>query len=346
MERRSFLKLVGGAGVGLALGGCRTPQPVQKVVAGMPYRMLGRTGYNVSVVAYGGLTLTHGTQEEGTASLRRALDGAVNYFDVAPAYGNGDAEIKMGIGLQGVPRDSYYLACKTKKRDAAGAREELERSLTRLKTDHFDVYQFHCFVRPEEVAQVCGPGGALEVVLKARQEGKVRAIGFSAHTTKAALAAMNAFSFDTVMFPINFVEYYNRGFGREVMDLAAKQGTPVLAIKAMSAGAWPKDVKKERNWWYRSLETQPEIDLAYRWTLSMPQVVMGYSPSWIDLQDKAVAAGRAYQPATADDVARMEQMARDTGTLFKREEDSVARGNFDSFFYADYDHGHVPPQFA
>ena len=172
MQRRSFLKLVGGAGVGVALSGCATP--VRKTVAGMPYRMLGRTGLEVSVVAYGGLTLFHGTQEEGTASLRRAFDQAVNYFDVAPAYGNGDAEVKMGIGLQGLPRDRYVLANKTKKRDAAGAREELERSLVRLKTDHFDVYQFHCFIRPAEVDQVCGPGGALETVLKARAEGKVR----------------------------------------------------------------------------------------------------------------------------------------------------------------------------
>jgi aryl-alcohol dehydrogenase-like predicted oxidoreductase len=346
MERRSFLKLVGGAGMGLALGGCATPVPVREVVAGMPYRSLGRTGRKVSVVAYGGLALTHGTQEEGTASLHRAFDQAVNYFDVAPAYGNGEAETKMGIGLQGLDRSRYLLACKTKKRDAAGAREELERSLTRLKTDHFDVYQFHCFIRPAEVDQVCGPGGALETVLKARDEGKVRAIGFSAHTTKAALRALESFRFDTVMFPINYVEYFTRGFGREVLAAAQQQDLPVLAIKAMSAGAWPKDAKKERNWWYRSLEEQAEIDLAYRWTLSLPGVVMGYSPSWLDLQDKAIAAGRAYRPATDADAAQMEQMAQNTGSLFKREEDSLARGNQDEFFYADYDHGHVPPSLA
>ena len=344
MQRRSFLKLVGGAGVGVALSGCATP--VRKTVAGMPYRELGRTGLEVSVVAYGGLTLYHGTQEEGTASLRRAFDRAVNYFDVAPAYGNGDAEVKMGIGLQGLPRDRYVLANKTKKRDAAGAREELERSLVRLKTDHFDVYQFHCFVRPAEVDQVCGPGGALETVLKARAEGKVRAIGFSAHTTAAALRAMELFSFDTVMFPINHVEYFNRGFGRAVLARAQQQGVPVLAIKAISAGAWPAGVKKERNWWYRALETQPEIDLAYRWVLSQPQVVMGYSPSWMDLQDRAIAAGHAYRPATAEDEAQVQAMARDTGTLFKREEDSLARGNFEAPFYADYDHGHIPPALA
>ena len=346
MQRRTFLKLVGGAGVGVAIGGCATPEPVVETVGGMPYRVLGRTGFKVSVVAYGGLTLIHGTQDEGTASLHRAFDSAVNYFDVAPAYGNGDAEIKMGIGLQGLDRDKYFLACKTKKRDAAGARAELERSLTRLRTDHFDVYQFHHLVRPAEVNQAVGPGGVLEMALKAKEAGEIRAIGFSAHTTKAALMALEGYNFDTVMFPINYVEYFTRDFGKEVLTLAQKKKAAVLAIKAMSAGAWPKDVKKERNWWYRSLENQSDINLAYRWTLSMPNVVMGFSPSWMDLHDKAIAAGKAYEPVSLADAAKLELMAQNTGSLFKREEDSIARGNMDEFFYADYSHGHVPGPFA
>lgn len=346
MKRRTFLKLVGGAGVGVAVGGCATPVPVSGKVGGMPYRVLGRTGFQVSVVAYGGLTLTHGTQEEGTASLHRAFDQAVNYFDVAPAYGNGDAEIKMGVGLQGLDRGKYFLACKTKKRDAAGAREELERSLTRLKTDHFDVYQLHHLVRPAEVEQALGPGGVLEMLLKARQEGKIRAIGFSAHTTRAALMALEGFNFDTVMFPLNYVEWYTRNFGKDVLALAQKKGAAALSIKTISAGAWPKDVKKDRNWWYRSLEQPEEIALAYRWTLSLPGVVMGYSSSWIDLQDKCIAAGRSYEPASPADAAKLELMAQNTGSLFKREEDSIARGNMDGFFYADYSHGHVPGSFA
>lgn len=350
MERRTFLKMVGGAGVGIAVSdrvwALATPTPVIEKVGDMPYRLLGRTGFKVSVVAYGGLALTHGTQEEGTASLHRALDNAVNYFDIAPAYGNGEAEIKMGIGMQGIDRSKYFLACKTKKRDATGAREELERSLTRLKTDHFDVYQFHHLVRPDEVKQALGPGGALEMALKAKEEGKIRAIGFSAHTTKAALMALEGYNFDTVMFPINYVEYFTRDFGKEVLKLAQQKKAAVLAIKAMSAGAWPKDVKKDRNWWYRSLENQDEINLAYRWTLSLPGVVMGYSPSWIDLHDKAIAAGKAFAPATDADATKLEQMAQNTGSLFKREEDSIARGNMDDFFYADYSNGHVPGQYA
>ena len=85
-----------------------------------------------------------------------------------------------------------------------------------------------------------GPGGAIETLLKAKEEGKVKFFGFSAHTTKAALEALRGFAFDTVMFPINFVEFYLRGFGKEVLALAAEAGHAVLAIKPMSRGPWPE----------------------------------------------------------------------------------------------------------
>ena len=98
----------------------------------------------------------------------------------------------------------------------------------------------HHIVTPAQVKQALGPGGALETLLEARQEGKVKALGFSAHTTKGALAALKGFRFDTVMFPINFVEFFERGTGQAVLDLAKAQGAAVLAIKPLSRGAWPK----------------------------------------------------------------------------------------------------------
>jgi len=135
------------------------------------------------------------------------------------------------------------------------------------KTDRFDLYQLHHLVRPAEVKQALGPGGAMEAILKAKEEGKIKYIGFSAHTTKAALEAMRGFKFDTVMFPINFVEYYTKGFGKEVLALAAEQGAGVLAIKPLSWGTWPKDVEKTRQWWYRTVETVEDIRLAMSFAL-------------------------------------------------------------------------------
>ena len=337
MKRRSFLKVMGGVAGSVAAGVAPVLVSEAEAAAGaavgvMPKRPLGRTGIDVSVVAFAGLALTHCTQEESTRGVHRAFERGLSYYDVAPAYGkDGDCEIKLGVALQGLPRDRYVLACKTKMRDKEGCRLELERSLQRLKTDHFDLYQMHHLVKPEDVKKALGPGGALETILKAKEEGKVRAIGFSAHTTKAALEALRGFNYDTVMFPISFAEYYARGFGKEVLALAKEKGTTVLSIKTMHSGAWPQGAERKRQWWYRPLEEQEEIDLAYRWTLSLPGVVSGFPPSFLDLQDKAITAGLSYRPATEADAKKLEEMAKGTGSIFKKEEDSVA-------FHSPYPH--------
>jgi aryl-alcohol dehydrogenase-like predicted oxidoreductase len=214
MERREFLKVAGAAAGGCALAsnallaGEAQPSSGDAKLGELPRRPLGKSGEKLSVIGFPGLALSQYGQEEGTAGLHRAFDNGINYFDVAPAYGrDGDCEIKMGVGLQGIDRSKIFLACKTKKRDAQGAREELERSLTRLKTDHFDLYQMHAIFTPEEAKQALGPGGALETVLKAQEEGKLRYIGLSAHTTKGALTMLKGFQFDSIMFPIDYMDY-------------------------------------------------------------------------------------------------------------------------------------------
>ena len=266
--------------------------------------MLGRTGRKISIVGFPGLALTKYDQDECTAGIHKAHQKGVTYFDVAPAYGNGDAEIKMGIGLEGIDRNSYFLSCKTKMRDKAGCREELERSLDRLKTDHFDLYQLHCLIQPEEVEQVLAPGGAMETILEAKKDGKVKAIGFSAHTTKAAVMALERFPFDTAMFPISFVEYFILGFGKQVLETAAERGVAVLAIKPMCRGAWPPDMdrsKRSRKCWYRPVEDDAEIDMAVRFTLSQEPVVAGIPPAFLDLADKAADVARSYRPITEEE---------------------------------------------
>jgi predicted aldo/keto reductase-like oxidoreductase len=346
MKRRSFLKTVGAATAGAALVPERMLAAAAASPGDMPRRTLGRTGFQVSVAGFSGFALVHGTQEEATAAVHGALDRGLNYYDVAPAYGDGECENKLGVALQGLDRGSYFLACKTKKRDAAGLREELERSLQRLKTDHFDVYQLHHLVKPEDVKTALGPGGAVEEALKARKEGKIRALGFSAHTTKAAVQALNGFAFDTVMFPINYVEYFTRGFGKEVLALAREKGAAVLSIKTINAGAWPPGVERSRKWWYRPLEDQIDIDRAYRWTLSLPGVVLGFPPAWLDLQEKAITAALALREASAADAQILERMAYDCGSIFKREEDSVAMGREPESCYPHHPHDRPPSAWA
>ncbi len=332
MERREFLKVAGAAAGGCAVAsktllaaGPSAPSSADKA-AGLPRRVLGRTGEKISIVGFAGLALTKQGQEEGTAGIHRAFEQGVNYFDVAPAYGNGDAEIKMGVGLQGLDRSRIFLACKTQKRDKEGAREELERSLTRLKTDHFDLYQMHAVFTPEEAKQALGPGGAIETFLKAKEEGKVRYFGFSAHTTKGALEMMKGFQFDSIMFPITFVDYLQWGFGQAVIKAAQERGVAVLAMKAMCRGAWPEGERQTRDWWYRPVEKDDEADLAVRFALSQPNVVTVVPPSFLDLVDKAIRAGRSYRPIAEAEVARLRELGASCGSVFKQDEERVASG--------------------
>ncbi len=346
MKRRSFLKTAGTVAGGYALGLDRAlgaegagVQAGEEKVNGMPRRLLGRTGRKISIVGFPGLSLVHYDQERGTKGLHDAFARGVNYFDVAPAYGNGEAETKMGIGLQGIDRSKIFLSCKTKKRDKAGAREELERSLERLKTDHFDLYQLHHFWNPEQVKQAFGPNGAMETLLKARDEGKVKYLGFSAHTRRAALDALKGFRFDTVMFPINFVEDFKIGFSEPVLKLAKQRGAVAIAIKPLSMGAWPEGAERKRKWWYKTTETQQEVDLAMRYTLSLNGVVTGIPPSFLDLLDKAIIAAKSYKPITKGQIAKLKTKAEASLSVFERQEKREARGDLHSGpVYADSPH--------
>lgn len=332
MKRRTFLKAAAGAVGGSAVAAPSMSDSKEPAVkekkrakAAMPQRVLGRTGEKISIVGFPGLALMRYEQDECTAALHDAFRRGVNYFDVAPAYGKGDAEIKMGIGLEGIDRDKYFLSCKTKMRDKAGAREELERSLDRLKTDRLDLYQLHCLKTPEEVQQALDPGGAMETIIEAQKEGKIRFIGFSAHTTKGALAAMKGFRFDTVMFPISFVEIFRLGFGLPVLKMAAEQGAAVLAIKSMCGGAWPEGMEKTRKCWYRPVEDDRLAGMAVRFTLSQKPVAAGIPPSFFDLTDKAIEAAKTFSPITKDETEELKQLALGPHeSLFIKEEQKVA----------------------
>jgi predicted aldo/keto reductase-like oxidoreductase len=317
MKRRTFLKTVGGVAGGLALGYrplfADPDDPARRLwpdPSGLPRRELGRTGQKISIVGFPGLSLTHESQETSTAALRRAFESGVNYFDVAPAYGNGDAEIKMGIGLAaGVDRSKIFLSCKTTGRSAERARRDLETSLQRLKTDHFDLYQMHSMSSLREVQEVLAPGGALEAFLKARDEGKVKWLGFSAHSPEAALALLQGYRFDTVMYPVNFIEHFIGDFSQQVLAAAQERGAGVIAIKPMAGGSWPRGMERTRPIWYRPLEDPQLIDLALRFSLSRTPVVTGLPPSFVALFEKAVASAKQYRPATDAELAELKTAA-------------------------------------
>jgi predicted aldo/keto reductase-like oxidoreductase len=249
MKRRSFLKATSAAAVGAMMetGYWRT---VQAAVAkgtskAIPHRHF-RQDVQLSIIGFGGIVVVGQAQAEANREVARSIDCGVNYFDVAPTYGKGEAEEKLGIALQPY-RKKVFLACKTQKRDAVGARRELENSLKVLKTDHFDLYQLHAMSKMEDVDAVLGTGGALEVFLKAREEGKVRFLGFSAHNEEVALRLLDKFPFDSVLFPINYVCMAQGHFGPRLLAKAKEKNVARLALKALAYTRWTSKEEKKAN---------------------------------------------------------------------------------------------------
>ena len=201
----------------------------------MLYHSLGKTGLNVSAVVFGGIINMDETQAQADDYVARAIDAGVNYFDVAPTYG--DAEDRLGPALAPYRKD-VFLACKTDQRGAKGAREKLEDSLRKLRTDHFDVYQLHALTTDEDLDRAFGPDGAMEVVLKAKRDGIIRNVGFSAHSEDVALRALSMFDFDTVLFPLNWALGINRGWGDRISEAAKEKGIGLLGMKALVRRSW------------------------------------------------------------------------------------------------------------
>jgi predicted aldo/keto reductase-like oxidoreductase len=135
---------------------------------------------------------------------------------------------------------------------------------------------------------------------------------------------MKAFKFDTVMFPINFVEYYLRDFGKEVLALAGEQGAGVISIKPISWGRWPKEAQRTREWWYNSVEEPRQVALAMRFVLSQPGVATALPTSFLDLLDKTIEAAKVFQPLDGEAEAELKQMAANRESLFLAEERQVA----------------------
>lgn len=201
----------------------------------MRKNMLGKTGLSISPVTFGGIIDMNETQADADRYTAFAVEKGVNYFDVAPSYG--DAQKRLGPALEPFRKD-VFLACKTGKRMADGAKRELLDSLKTLRTDHFDVYQLHAMATWDDVDKAFGPGGAMETFLWAKKEGLIRNIGFSTHNEEVALKCLDLYPFDTVLFPMNWSMGINTGWGDRVSERAKKDGFGLLAMKTLILRMW------------------------------------------------------------------------------------------------------------
>jgi aryl-alcohol dehydrogenase-like predicted oxidoreductase len=279
----------------------------------MERRAYGKTGDTLSIVGFGGIIVMNETPADAARMVAEAVERQVTYFDVAPSYG--DAEEKLGPALRPY-RKSVFLACKTGMRTAKEAQEELDRSLTRLRTDHFDLYQLHAVTSLEEVHALFAPGGAMETLVAARKSGKTRHLGFSAHSMEAALALMDAFDFDSVLFPLNWASWLSTGFGPAVVEKARQKGMGILALKTLAKRMWKEG--EEKPWpkcWYRPVETEEEARRAVRFTLSLP-ITAGVSPGHFELFRWMCDATESLGPLSAADEATLRAEASQLNTLF------------------------------
>ncbi len=203
------------------------------------------------------------------------------------------------------------------ERTADGAREELHRSLRHLHTDHLDLYQLHALSKPEEVDTIFAPGGAMEAFLEAREAGLVRYLGFSAHSEAAALDAMSRFTFDTALFPVNFITYYAGGFGPRLLARAQEQGVACLALKSMARTRWPEGAPWAfPHCWYEPISDPALADLSLRFTLSEP-ITAAIPPGDPALFRMALDLADSFHPLTPQERAELQQYARGVSPIFQ-----------------------------
>ncbi len=288
MDRRSFLtsSLISTGALPLLRAGAQIPKrPYNKHI-------------NLSIIGFGGIVVMGMEQDEANRTVADAIERGINYFDVAPSYGDGEAEQKLGAAL--VPhRKNVFLACKCERRDAAGSSEQLESSLKRLQTDHFDLYQFHAVSSMEDVKDILAPNGAAETFLKARKEGKVRHLGFSAHNAEAAIALMDAFRFDSVLFPVNYVNYAQGNFGPQILAKAKEKGVARLALKSMAHTTWKQgETHTYPKCWYHPIDDPELAHKALRFTLS-EDITAAIPPGDVRLYRIALEAAPDLKPLTA-----------------------------------------------
>ncbi len=283
----------------------------------LPQRTYGDTGERLSIIGLGGIVVSGVEQEHANRLVAEAVEKGVNYFDVAPSYG--DAELKLGPALEPY-RKNVFLACKTERRTKEETAGELKESLQRLRTDHVDLYQLHAISDVQkDVDTVFAKGGAMEAFVEAKNQGRIRYIGFSAHSEEAALAAMDRFDFDSILLPINFATFYRSNFGPRVIEAAKSKGVARLALKALARQQWPKDDPARKQYskcWYQPLTERDEARLALYFTLSQP-ITAAIPPGEESLFRMAMELAMGFRPVSRQEKQTLQQMAQSLNPIFE-----------------------------
>lgn len=268
----------------------------------IPKMPFGRTGHESTRVLFGGAAFYSVTQAEADATLEVILEHGINHIDTAAVYG--ESERRIGPWMKRY-RGQFFLATKTEDRTRQAGRDSLHRSLELLQTDYVDLFQIHNLSTQAEWEIALGPGGVLEAIQEARQQGLVRFIGVTGHGTQIARLHKNAlerFDFDSVLLPYSFVmlqnPQYAADFG-ELLEICQQRNVAVQAIKSITRAPWG-DQPHTRSTWYQPLEDQADIDLAVHWVLGEPAVFLN-SVADIHLLPRVLDAAQRFERRPSDE---------------------------------------------
>ena len=240
----------------------------------MDKRRFGRTNHDSTIIIFGGAALGNVSQAEADRAVELALAHGVNHIDIAPSYG--EAELRMGPWLK-THRDHFFLGCKTTVRTKQGAWDELRRSLDRLQTDHFDLYQIHSLKSVDDAEKALGPGGALEAFIEAKAQGLTKYLGITGHGLHIAathLHCLRKYDFDSVLFPINPVLWANMAYRAEaerLLGMVHVRDLGCMVIKAWTKGPWGERARTYDTW-YEPFDDAPTQAEVMRFALSQPNV--------------------------------------------------------------------------
>jgi len=280
------------------------PTPPSAKRGDMPYRALGSTGEEVSLIGMGGFHIGKpDTDAEGIKLVHAGVDRGINFMDNCWDYNNGNSELRMGKALSaGGYRKKVFLMTKLDGRTRPSFNSQLEQSLTRLQTDHVDLIQFHEILRLEDPDRVFAKDGALEAALAAKQAGKVRFIGFTGHKDPLVhrrmleMADEHGFHFDTVQMPINIMDAHFRSFTQTVVPLLVQKKIGVLGMKTFGDHFILDKVLAEK------ISTPIEM-LHYSMTMPVSVVITGIDR--MEILEQALTAARTFQPLSASRIASL-----------------------------------------
>ena len=286
----------------------------------MQKRPFGRTGHHSTTAIFGGAAFWHSSQEEADAVMKKVIAAGVNHIDVAPSYGR--AETVLGPWMPKV-RDQFFLGCKTMERSSRGAERELHESLERLQVDQFDLYQLHAVTNMTELDAATRSGGAIETLVQARDKGLTRFLGITGHgyeVPAVMLEALERFDFDSVLFPLNFIQYTNaayRGTCEQLLHVCSERNVGTMIIKSIARGRWPDGVKR-RTTWYEPFEEQEDIQRAVNFVLSQP--VTGICTAGdTDILPRVLKACERFEPMNQEDQETLIEEGNQYESLFQPE---------------------------